>query len=494
MKKVKRLVILVLFFVLGITMVNAKSDIFNYAWNKDIIENEMFDYVLMTTKTKFQNGYFISSMNEMNYYNYKGELIVHKDITDSAVLAAKEVDNYLYVLMLSGDSSSEESTTNFSLVKLDKDLNVVKEILIGTESAGIYSLIFTAVKYAGYNLISTINDEITIVGSEDGDLALLHYDKELNYKGTDALKSNDYIAAEEYYPFISEIMKFIKSMENMENPEEMPESLMVLSDQKGSKKVYNGADLSQCEVMYLNMGVDERREAPPCYISSLIKLTNDNQVIFEKNYEDYTAIINAKVMGNYIVALGIKNLGNTRELNVQSELELLSQLESDIIVLNMQGEIVQTINKTNYKYVSIEESDAGFITNIFNMACSNPDNCTITMGAEAFDFPREVMTKITGKGNISVANTSIAGDNVTYVITPEKGYVLGKVIITDENGNVIETTNNTFTMPSAAVTIEVEFLPENPETRDIAVIAFGIVLLLGTILTLVNYKRLKTIR
>lgn len=38
MKKIKNLVILILFLFLSITIVKAENDIFKYAWSKDIID------------------------------------------------------------------------------------------------------------------------------------------------------------------------------------------------------------------------------------------------------------------------------------------------------------------------------------------------------------------------------------------------------------------------------------------------------------------------
>ena len=59
------------------------------------------------------------------------------------------------------------------------------------------------------------------------------------------------------------------------------------------------------------------------------------------------------------------------------------------------------------------------------------------------------------------------GDAVTITVTPDDGYVVDKVTITDEDGNAIKVTDNgdgtfTFTMPDGEVSIEATFVEEPP--------------------------------
>ncbi len=106
----------------------------------------------------------------------------------------------------------------------------------------------------------------------------------------------------------------------------------------------------------------------------------------------------------------------------------------------------------------------------------------------------EVATKVEGKGNVKVINRSGAGEGVTFVVEPAKGYVLGVVKVTDANGNVIEFNDYTFTMPSSDVLIEVEFVKENPNTTDIAIITIiSLAIIFGVVLLNLNkkYKWLK---
>jgi len=58
-----------------------------------------------------------------------------------------------------------------------------------------------------------------------------------------------------------------------------------------------------------------------------------------------------------------------------------------------------------------------------------------------------------------------AGDTVTIAITPDKGYTLETLTVTDKNGNEIKLTAKdgkfTFTMPSSEVTIQATFMEDN---------------------------------
>ena len=103
-----------------------------------------------------------------------------------------------------------------------------------------------------------------------------------------------------------------------------------------------------------------------------------------------------------------------------------------------------------------------------------------------------IKTKIDGKGTIEVStDKTSAGDEVIFTITPEEGYILSKVKVIDSDGNVLTFTDNTFTMPSSDVTIEATFVPENPNTKDVAIVCCFIIIALGIFLTIRNIRKIK---
>lgn len=101
-----------------------------------------------------------------------------------------------------------------------------------------------------------------------------------------------------------------------------------------------------------------------------------------------------------------------------------------------------------------------------------------------------IMTKTTGNGKVEASKgTAINGETITFTVTPEKGYVLGVLKVTDSNGNTITFTSNTFTMPYADVTIEAIFVPENPDTKDIAIAVVLVLALICAIIAIINKKK-----
>ena len=119
--------------------------------------------------------------------------------------------------------------------------------------------------------------------------------------------------------------------------------------------------------------------------------------------------------------------------------------------------------------VSMNVDDAkGEYTNYYSM----------TNEVILFKAIHQVYTKTDGNGTVEATQTTASwGDGIEFTITPNEGYVLGVVKVTDSEGNTVEFTDYKFTMPNADVTIEVTFYVENPETY--AFIGIAIIALLG---------------
>lgn len=108
-----------------------------------------------------------------------------------------------------------------------------------------------------------------------------------------------------------------------------------------------------------------------------------------------------------------------------------------------------------------------------------------------YDLPYNIFTAVDGKGTITVSKSSeFSGNEIQFEVKPEEGYELKEVKVTDADGNVVVFTNYKFTMPSADVTIEVVFVPENPDTSDIV---FMLVLFIIGIFVILRIKAKKNI-
>ena len=113
-------------------------------------------------------------------------------------------------------------------------------------------------------------------------------------------------------------------------------------------------------------------------------------------------------------------------------------------------------------------------------------NVSYTYTAEIlyFSIIHKVETKTDGNGTVEATKVEANwGDEVKFTITPNPGFVLSEVKVTDSEGNVVIFTDNTFTMPNADVLIEASFKVENPETvAFISILVFVVLALSGTML------------
>ena len=115
---------------------------------------------------------------------------------------------------------------------------------------------------------------------------------------------------------------------------------------------------------------------------------------------------------------------------------------------------------------------------------------------QKYYFIHPIETKTDGNGKIEVIENSRYGEKVSFVITPNEGYQIDIIKVTDADGNVLTFTDNTFTMPNANVTIDVSFVEEvkNSETADIAIMSCIIIIILGVIGTIYSIRKLSWLK
>ena len=112
-----------------------------------------------------------------------------------------------------------------------------------------------------------------------------------------------------------------------------------------------------------------------------------------------------------------------------------------------------------------------------------------------YEFPFLVNTKVNGGGIVTAKQIrALTGSSVEFTVTPDPGYVLSVVRVTDANGNVLTFTNNTFVMPSADVTIEAIFVPYNPKTGNVAIIAISILALASFAMVIYEKKKVNALK
>ena len=460
MKKITKYLIAFILFFTCLIQVKA-TEIFKYDWEttkNDYYEEEMF----FTDNIAYQNGFITSIIDKydlasnLTKYDPDGKILKNNKINNYIIITLKNVNNNIYALALNGSN-------NIELLKIKDDLTLEKHL----------------------------NLEIEITESPDPILGVTIYDL-LGVTSIKEDESNIYILVEE---FIVKVAKDMSSFETINPTQEdiatyFPEYEEIVLNPITNLKQYISVIENKKQLIYTGFDIEE---CPPrgieCIndIDAIIRLDEDNKTLWEKEYPDYLFVYNPQVVNKYIVAVGVKKVED--------------DTQKEIIILDMNGNIVQTI--VNDDPFIITGGNYNFMVNNVDESSEYcpiaPHSSTRTAPAikcykhwqKVYYIPLNISTKVEGKGKIEVVESARNGEQVTFKITPEEGYVLGVVKVTDANGNVLTFTSNTFTMPSSDVTIEATFIPENPETSDIKIIVLSVILIIGSIIGFINFKKVK---
>ena len=462
MKKITKYLIAFILFFTCLIQVKA-TEIFKYDWEttkNDYYEEEMF----FTDNIAYQNGFITSIIDKydlasnLTKYDPDGKILKNNKINNYIIITLKNVNNNIYALALNGSN-------NIELLKIKDDLTLEKHL----------------------------NLEIEITESPDPILGVTIYDL-LGVTSIKEDESNIYILVEE---FIVKVAKDMSSFETINPTQEdiatyFPEYTEIVLNPITNTKQYISVIENKKQLIYTGFDVKkcpERLSDCISDINAIIRLDENDKTLWEKEYSEYLFVYNPQVVNKYIVAIGIKKLDE----NTQKE----------IIILDMNGNIVQTIVNDNPFIISggnynfmvnnlVETNyckDDSIISNTKIRFASAP-TC-LKHWQTVYYVPLTIQTKVEGKGKIEVVESARNGEQVTFKITPEEGYVLGVVKVTDADGNVLTFTSNTFTMPSSDVTIEATFVLENPNTADIKIILLSIVLIVGSVIGFINLKKVK---
>jgi len=480
----------VLFFlIMLLTMITTvkAGDILDYefAWKSEPVAGPLF------YSYEFKDGYLFEDYNEnaeltLSYYNYKGSLIKSKKIETKIVGIL--VDDYIY---LEAFKKNDDDTYRLTVSAYNEKLEVVKEVVLFpalpesalgsvNNTSDYLDLIEDSHKYyAGTNPI-LIDDYIYVVGLKAGVeitpdtqvdnmeelMEVRKYKKDLSSYTTITMNKETTIFLEDsYYEQHPDRIRIVERI-NARN------FYIDSYDVKGDKTVVVG-----------------REEELP----TVIRLYNKKNKVWEKNVED-ASFYEVKFIDNYIM-IAMKT----------------SRTTSDLIILDPKdGKELKEIHNNNLQG-SLLDTKRGFL--LFEGVCQQPKQ---TPSGSAQSTVKYALGKITnkciihrniyhiynvvtpkvtsGKGKVTVEPKQAPDDQVTFTITPDEGYVLGKVKVTDSDGNVLVFTNNTFTMPHADVTIEVEFLVANAETKDIAIVTVALLFILSFIVIMVQKRKLNTLK
>ena len=506
MKKVRYILVMLILFCFT-TIVNAAEGPFYFDWENTKIENAFETQSLYSDNFSFKNGSIVvrtitdEETGKPNIaierHDLKGQIIAETTIESSIFFSGISDDNNIYIVIIKNNvqNTAGDANSNQYVVKLDENLKVVKELAFSPDyTPGVKGMINARI--FGHDILAVKEDYLYVFCGEEYMLKTkldLSKWENMEYSKTQFAK---------YFPDLSaEYDLLYVWMDKLYNGNISGNYL----DMEVTTHVYEDKTISSGMRWYGNTGRDIDSNTSP-YVGFIRIIDNTGKVIFEEVNKDYAKIFEARVIGDYIVAIGLVEGSIGYGIYGASPTEL----GNDIIVYNMDGEVVQTI-ETEGSYVFLNEIASGFIAThvescqetagqpltieglmgqapLTTTADSSSKVCTYN--TEAYYLPLDIETKVVGKGKVEAVDNSRRGEVITFKVTPEKGYVLSEVRVTDKNGNVVTFTDYTFTMPNADVTIEATFNPENAETSDIAILAIIATLVFGIIAISFSRKKM----
>ncbi len=451
-----------------------------------------------------------SKISTIFRYDSKGKELKQTKFVNKEIVALKAKDNDIYVLYYDFAEDVGDEPVPMYFARLDENLSVKKTV---SAPAGYYSVYFNYKYRYGIDLLYITDTGISILFPEDV-LYVRTYTRDLSSYDDKELNKNE---AMDEYP----ALKIFDLRNKIVSGKIYPQ---IISDYANNKYAVAHFERRECD------DGDYGKAEKICFNTIVGLYDSEGNKIWSKTLSrDYQSVTEIRIIDNYVAAIAYK------------------EDSSDILIYDMKGNLVQTIKSTSYQ-AEIIDTEKGFV--VIQSSCelgmvrgisasygndvvnasqitakaslpqvevayqpSGFDPCCYVAGATAIFGPsalekseghtcysnhqvyylyRKIEHKVTqGKGKIQVINQQKPGEPVEFIITPDEGYVLGKVKVTDANGKTVVFTQNRFTMPSADVTIEVEFLVANAKTADIAIIGISIIAIIAAGIVFTQYRKIK---
>ncbi len=205
-----------------------------------------------------------------------------------------------------------------------------------------------------------------------------------------------------------------------------------------------------------------------------INAETDNLIIY-----DYTNIEKYDKNGNYVESL-IKDGTNYYHHYIDGNNTTNCYTSSNMVtyacnIVSLGNKNLKIKLESGYKYIvnfrfysnnqdTINDDTFIKINNINNVTWKdggyvNAPLYTISYEYNFIDYNINVDSSIKN-GQISISkNSARKGNIVNLSITPNKGYILDKVVVLDKDNNNVEITDNSFVMPDSEVSVKAKFKP-----------------------------------
>lgn len=433
MKKfINYLLCFIAIFSFMITPVMAKEDDLIYLdWSADNYDADSFFDVLMSDNLFYKDGYVTIKSHlddgvDLSYYNENGKILNNNHFDGLYFLDGIVVDDYIYLLLTDDLGYNSDFESSMYLYKIDKTMHEVEHILVTNNTGFIPFMVYLCADFLGYDFINYVDNEICLVSfsliPEFGpEFDLLKYKSNLDYSGKiDILSYIDgesdptrfFSLTKEYFPSIELLLRSIinelqKINDEISSRNEINKlnSAVYISNLVTKKIIVSsgvrldGRNLSG-DYSYVDEDGNEEFDYDKYYddinnnfraVASLKIMDTNENIIVEKEVPDYTFIVSPKISNNYIIATGYKipfPIVNVVSLP-HHEMEQ-PEINADILVFDLNGNLVETINSDGEMFTSVQETSNGFVTLGFSINDSN--SCGVNVPSEPHVSSREMLS------------------------------------------------------------------------------------------------------
>lgn len=426
----KKLLMIITFFLLSINIVQAKK-IIEYDWSFEETNHNIG--VGVNSVVVKENNYYTWHIDSYDYIN----VINQYDETGKLIKTYEPDIENIIVDLIYYDNQFIAIDRQVNIYKLDDNFKIIDKVMNDQETYIV----------AGMDELKIANNKIYYIDKSNFRIYYTDYAldsiKSINLTELDTLDEVLNKAS-----FISETdkmyFKYINYLyETIEN------------DDEG----YEITDIYKKNDTYYVTGYEVKNNNAVGFIRII---DNNLNTIWEDKNESTSITLSLSFYKEYLITIYIAPDGEDqtlryikvydRNLNLLST-EKLPAYEDEIpiaIIPDNTGIVIKSI------YEPINEE--------MQAAINFPDSAIIIDKYIVNIY--NIETKTDGNGTITVKDTAVAGDTVSFSTTPNENYIIDKITITDEAGNIVKIENNTFIMPASNVTITATFAIKNPNTVD----------------------------
>ncbi len=169
----------------------------------------------------------------------------------------------------------------------------------------------------------------------------------------------------------------------------------------------------------------------------------------------------------------VENVKNDQTITLAQDVAA-SDVATVTVTANKTFKVDTTKDSSTYDFDAEKNIAAGSRTsiatptqegNVYTYVCTyNKPSSGSSGGSSSGKTTYKVTTSAVNNGGVNASpSTAEKGDTITITLSPDKGYTLGKLTVTDGSGKTVSTVKKsdtvyTFTMPASAVTVGVSYV------------------------------------